>query len=67
LARQAAGSSAGRRVARLTQTWILHGFYKRLREKGKPFKVALVATMRKLITIPTAIANNEPAFQTTVA
>jgi len=45
----------------------LHNFYKRLRENGKPFKVAIVATMRKLITILNAIAKNEPAFQTTVA
>jgi len=34
----------------------LHPFYKRLREKGKPFKVAIVATMRKLITILNAVA-----------
>lgn len=37
----------------------LHGFYKRLRENGKPFKVAIVATMRKLITILNAIARNQ--------
>lgn len=36
----------------------LHAFYKRLRGNGKPFKVAIVATMRKLITILNAIAKN---------
>jgi len=48
----------------------LQPFYKRLREKGKPFKTALVAAMRKLITILNAIARTDPAFQpeqTTVA
>jgi len=44
---------------------VLAGFYKRLREKGKPFKLALVATMRKMITILNAIARNDPAFHTT--
>ena len=29
----------------------IRGFYERLREKGKPFKVALVACMRKLLII----------------
>ena len=42
---------------------VLHNFYKRLREKGKPFKLAIVATMRKLITILNAIARQHPAFQ----
>jgi transposase len=43
---------------------VLAAFYKRLREKGKPFKLALVATMRKMITILNAIARDDPAFQT---
>jgi transposase len=30
-------------------------FYKRLIERGKPFKVAIVATMRKLLTMANAI------------
>jgi transposase len=42
----------------------LAAFYKRLREKGKPFKLALVAAMRKMITILNAIARDHPAFQT---
>jgi transposase len=29
---------------------ILKAFYLRLRSKGKPFKVALIATARKLLT-----------------
>lgn len=43
---------------------VLEPFYKRLRAKGKPFKLAMVATMRKLITILNAIARSDPAFQT---
>lgn len=43
---------------------VLAPFYKRLREKGKPFKLAIVATMRKMITILNAIARDDPAFQT---
>jgi transposase len=42
---------------------ILGGFYKRLRENGKPFKLAMVATIRKLITILNAIARTDPIFQ----
>lgn len=41
---------------------ILEPFYARLRSKGKPFKLAIVATMRKLITILNAIARSDPAF-----
>ncbi|MES2045164.1 MAG: IS110 family transposase [Pseudomonadota bacterium] len=41
---------------------ILASFYKRLREKGKPFKLTLVAVMRKMITILNAIARDDPAF-----
>jgi len=42
---------------------VLHPFYARLRSKGKPFKIAIVATMRKLITILNAIARTDNAFQ----
>jgi transposase len=41
---------------------ILAGFYKRLRARGKPFKLAMIATIRKLITRLNAIARDEPAF-----
>jgi len=41
---------------------VLKPFYKRLRDKGKPFKVALIATARKLLTaLNTALKN--PQFQ----
>lgn len=41
---------------------VLKPFYKRLRDKGKPFKVALIATVRKLLTaLNTALKN--PEFQ----
>lgn len=42
---------------------VLEPFYKRLRAKGKPFKLAMVATIRKLITILNAIARTDPVFQ----
>lgn len=41
---------------------VLARFYKRLRANGKPFKLAMVATIRKLITILNAIARNDNAF-----
>lgn len=41
---------------------LLAGFYQRLRSRGKPFKLAMVAAMRKLITILNAIARSDPAF-----
>lgn len=41
---------------------VLAGFYNRLRTRGKPFKLAIVATIRKLITILNAIARTDPAF-----
>ena len=44
---------------------ILHGFYQRLRAKGKPFKLAMIATVRKLISILNAIARDDPAFKQT--
>lgn len=41
---------------------VLGGFYQRLRARGKPFKLAMIATVRKLITILNAIARSDPAF-----
>lgn len=38
-------------------------FYDRLRARGKPAKVALVAAMRKLLTIVYAVANQGHAFE----
>ena len=34
---------------------VLRPYYRRLRDQGKPVKVALVACMRKLLTIANAI------------
>ncbi len=42
---------------------VLQPFYQRLRSNGKPFKLAIIATVRKLITILNAIARSDPAFQ----
>lgn len=41
---------------------VLAGFYRRLRARGKPFKLAMIATVRKLITILNAIAKTDKAF-----
>jgi transposase len=38
---------------------VLRAFYQRLRERGKPAKVALVATMRKLLTIVNAMLKHQ--------
>ncbi len=45
----------------------LHPFYKRLREAGKPFKVALIATMRKFLTILNAIVRDNAEFRRAAA
>lgn len=41
---------------------VLKAFYKRLREKGKPAKVALVAVARKLLTIAFALVQSQRPF-----
>ena len=41
---------------------LLATFYNRLRQRGKPFKLAIVATIRKLFSILNAIARDDPAF-----
>lgn len=41
---------------------VLGAFYQRLRTRGKPFKLAMIATVRKLITILNAIARSDTAF-----
>ena len=41
----------------------LYPFYKRLREAGKPFKVALVAAMHKFLTILNAIMRDNSEFR----
>ena len=46
---------------------VLATFYRRLRDAGKPAKVALVATMRKLITILNAMLKHQTRWQEEVA
>lgn len=46
---------------------ILAKFYRRLREAGKPAKVALVATMRKLLTIVNAMLKHQSRWDVEVA
>lgn len=41
---------------------VLGRFYLKLRARGKPFKLAMIAAVRKLITILNAIARSDPAF-----
>jgi transposase len=40
----------------------LADFYQRLRAHGKPAKVALVAVMRKLLTILNAMVKHQPPW-----
>ncbi len=46
---------------------LLAKFYRRLREAGKPAKVALVATMRKLVTIVNAMLKHQSRWDAEVA
>jgi len=46
---------------------VLRAFYRRLRDAGKPAKVALVATMRKLLTILNAMIKHQSHWTTQVA
>lgn len=43
---------------------VLGGFYQNLRKRGKPFKLAMIATIRKLMTILNAIARSDHVFAT---
>lgn len=45
----------------------LYPFYKRLREAGKPFKVAIIAAARKFLTIINAIIRDNTVFRTSQA
>ena len=42
---------------------VLAAFYRRLREAGKPAKVALVAVMRRLLTITNAMMKQQTTWQ----
>ena len=42
---------------------LIKNFFKRLREKGKPGKVALVACMRKLVTILNQMVMHDNLWQ----
>jgi transposase len=42
---------------------LIRAFYQRLRENGKPFKVAIVACMRKLLTILNAMVKHHKPWQ----
>lgn len=46
---------------------VLKVFYRRLRDAGKPAKVALVATMRKLLTIVNAMLKHQASWDANVA
>lgn len=52
-------------AAHAAQRWnpVLHTFYARLRAAGKPHKVALVATMHKLLTILNAMVKAQRPWQ----
>jgi transposase len=42
---------------------VIKSFYKRLTEAGKPFKVAIVACMRKILVILNAMMRDKRPFQ----
>jgi transposase len=44
---------------------VIKKFYTRLIEKGKPFKVAITACMRKMITIMNAMTRDQMAWKAT--
>src|SRR5258706_3795715 len=44
---------------------VIRDFYKRLKTKGKPFKVALIACMRKLLTILNAMIKHKSRWSET--
>ena len=46
---------------------VLRTFYQRLRQAGKPGKVALVAVMRKLLTILNAMVKHQSKWQSQTA
>jgi transposase len=43
---------------------VIRGFYRRLRDAGKPPRVAVIAAMRKLLTILNAIAKHQTPWRT---
>jgi transposase len=43
---------------------VIRAHYRKLRDVGKPFKVALVACMRKLLTILNAMLRERKPWQT---
>lgn len=46
-------------VASIRCNPVIHDFYQRLRDNGKPAKVALTACMRKLLTIMNAMLKHQ--------
>jgi len=49
-------------MAAIRYNIVIGDFYKRLLEKGKPKKVALIAAMRKLLVIAIGVLNNQTPF-----
>jgi len=50
-------------VAAMRANAVIRAFYQRLRQAGKPAKVALVACMRKILTILNAMVRNQTRWQ----
>jgi len=50
-------------VAAIRANAVIRAFYQRLREAGKPAKVAIVACMRKILTILNAMVRNQTRWQ----
>ena len=49
-------------IAAIKYNPVISEFYNRLRQRGKPKMVALVAAMRKLLVIAVGVLNNQTAF-----
>ena len=50
-------------VAAIRANAVIRAFYQRLREAGKPARVAIVACMRKILTILNAMVRNQTRWQ----
>ena len=53
----------GAAVCAIRANPVISAFYLRLRDAGKPAKVALVACMRKMLTILNAMLRNQTRWQ----
>ena len=58
------GRASVRRILYMATVTAIRDFYTRLCDKGKPKKVALVAAMRKLLTVLDAVSRDQAPWRT---